>query len=119
MTIKTTIFRILQQAEDPLSLAEIGKKVATSRQAVSYQLGQLVEKGLVLKSGYKYELQPFLHDSSIMADLLSFFTERLEDSCITVPKTCSNEVQSIVHDGIALFCESFLAEVTDILPASK
>jgi biotin operon repressor len=119
MTIRTTIFRILQQAGDPISLAEIGKKVATSRQAVSYQLQQLVEKGLVLKSGYKYELQPFLQDASIMGDLLHFFTERLEDSCISVPKTCPNEVQQIIHDGIALFCESFLAEVTDILPASK
>lgn len=119
MTIRTTIFRILQDAAGPLSLAEIGKKMATSRQAVSYQLQQLVEKGLVLKSGYKYELQPFLQDASIMGDLLSFFTERLEDCCIEVPKTCTSEIQTIVHDGIALFCESFLAEVTDILPASK
>lgn len=119
MTIRTTIFRLLQQAQEPISLADIGKKIATSRQAVSYQLQQLVEKGLVLKSGYKYTLQPFLQDSSIMGDLLSFFTERLEDCCITVPKTCTSEIQSIVHDGIALFCDAFLAEVTDILPASK
>lgn len=119
MNIRTSIFRILQQSTDALTLAQISRKIASSRQAISYQLTQMVDKGIVLKKGIYYELQPFLHNPEIENELLRFFAQRLQDCSLTIPKTCEIESNDIIHAGIALFCEAFLDEIREIVPVSK
>lgn len=118
MNIRITIFRLLQQVPDA-TLAEISRKIASSRQAISYQLNQMVEKGIVLKIGVRYKLQPFLQDDAIQTELLNFFASRLQACNLTIPKTCELDSNDIIHAGISLFCESFLTEVTEILPMAK
>lgn len=69
------VLRALVNAEKPMTLSEISKKLKTPPQNITYHLAALELSGLIIKNGFNYFCQPILVDD----ELHEFCAEKLSE----------------------------------------
>lgn len=72
---RSAILRTIVNAQKPLSLAAIAKRMKMPAQKIAYHLEFLCDSGLIIKDGYEYFCQPVLIDP----DLKAFCAEKMAE----------------------------------------
>jgi len=72
---RSAILRTIVNAQKPMSLADIAKRMKIPAQKIAYHLDFLCDSGLIIKDGYEYFCQPIL----INPDLKAFCARKMAE----------------------------------------
>ncbi len=72
---RSAILRTIVNAQKPMSLAAIAKRMKIPAQKIAYHLDFLCDSGLIIKDGYEYFCQPIL----INPDLKAFCARKMAE----------------------------------------
>jgi len=72
---RSAILRTIVNAQKPMSLAAIAKRMKIPAQKIAYHLDFLCNSGLIIKDGYEYFCQPIL----INPDLKAFCARKMAE----------------------------------------
>jgi DNA-binding transcriptional ArsR family regulator len=110
MNLRLQIFQYLRGHRNT-GLSALAKAIHQTAPAILYQLKQLMDMGIVIRTGDVYEVQEFLRNPEIDTVLYKVFTAVIESDGINTPEECNADIPAMITEGISLLCESFVEQI--------